>query len=109
MEPEVRYCTTNDGMRIAYSVMGSGRPMIYMEALIGSFSYYLHLEFGPAIRQMAEGRTLVMYDGRGTGLSQRDVKDFSLDARLRDLTAVVRPHDCAGSCSMQTSGRHQSR
>ncbi|MEE9606605.1 MAG: alpha/beta fold hydrolase, partial [Myxococcota bacterium] len=29
------------------------------------------------------------YDGRGFGLSDRDVTDFSLDARVRDVEAVV--------------------
>ena len=36
------------------------------------------------------GRTVVRYDGRGTGLSQREVEDFSHEALVRDLEAVVR-------------------
>jgi pimeloyl-ACP methyl ester carboxylesterase len=32
---------------------------------------------------------LILYDGRGTGHSQRDVDDLSLEAMLRDLDAVV--------------------
>jgi pimeloyl-ACP methyl ester carboxylesterase len=31
----------------------------------------------------------IQYDGRGTGHSQRDVDDFSLDAMLGDLEAVT--------------------
>ena len=34
-------------------------------------------------------RRLVRYDGRGTGLSQREVSDYSLDAWVLDLEAVV--------------------
>ncbi len=37
----------------------------------------------------AEKRMLLRYDGRGTGLSERDVSDYSLDARVLDLEAVV--------------------
>ena len=33
--------------------------------------------------------TLVRYDHRGFGLSDRDVSDFSIEALLRDLRAVV--------------------
>ena len=33
--------------------------------------------------------TLVRYDHRGFGLSDRDVSDFSIEALLRDLQAVV--------------------
>jgi class 3 adenylate cyclase len=38
---------------------------------------------------LAAGRTLVRYDGRGMGLSDRDVSDYSLEGQLRDLEAVV--------------------
>src|SRR3990172_7082519 len=37
----------------------------------------------------AVDRTFVRYDGRGTGLSQRDVERFSLETMLLDLDAVV--------------------
>jgi class 3 adenylate cyclase len=39
--------------------------------------------------RLAEKRKLVRYDGRGTGLSERDVSDYSLDARVLDLEAIV--------------------
>jgi pimeloyl-ACP methyl ester carboxylesterase/DNA-binding CsgD family transcriptional regulator len=42
---------------------------------------------------LAEGRTLVRYDERGSGVSDRDVKRFSMDAWVEDLEAVV---DAAG-------------
>jgi class 3 adenylate cyclase len=38
---------------------------------------------------LAQKRKVVRYDGRGSGLSERDVSDFSLDALLLDLEAVV--------------------
>ena len=38
---------------------------------------------------LAEKRMLIRYDGRGSGLSERDVTDFSLDAYMLDLEAVV--------------------
>jgi pimeloyl-ACP methyl ester carboxylesterase/DNA-binding CsgD family transcriptional regulator len=38
---------------------------------------------------LAEGRTLVRYDQRGSGLSDRDVTRFSIDAWVEDLEAVV--------------------
>jgi class 3 adenylate cyclase len=37
----------------------------------------------------AEGFCSLIYDGRGSGFSDRNRLDFSLDARLRDLEAVV--------------------
>lgn len=41
------------------------------------------------IRWASKNNLFVRYDGRGFGLSDRDVEDFSLDARVRDLEAVV--------------------
>ena len=40
-------------------------------------------------RLLARNRHYYTYDGRGFGLSDRDVTDFGLDARIRDLEAVV--------------------
>src|SRR3989441_6108923 len=40
--------------------------------------------------RLAEGRTLIQYDTRGTGLSQRGSKDFSPRALAADIAAVVR-------------------
>jgi DNA-binding CsgD family transcriptional regulator/pimeloyl-ACP methyl ester carboxylesterase len=39
--------------------------------------------------QLAQRLTLVHYDGRGTGHSQRDVTDLSLGAMVSDLEAVI--------------------
>lgn len=42
---------------------------------------------------LADGRTLLRYDERGSGVSDRDVTRFSVDAWVEDLEAVV---DAAG-------------
>ena len=41
--------------------------------------------FRDAYERLGEHLRLVLYDGRGTGHSQRDVDDFSLEAMLRGL------------------------
>lgn len=38
---------------------------------------------------LAEKRKLGRYDGRGSGLSDRDVADYSLEAHVLDLQAVI--------------------
>ena len=42
-----------------------------------------------AYEQLGRRLTLIQYDGRGTGHSQRDVTDLSLEAMVSDLEAVV--------------------
>jgi len=91
MEPRIQYAQTKDGVSIAYWTMGDGMPLVYMPP--GMFSHIQLESQHPSTRHwyeaLAKGRRLVRYDGRGTGLSQRDVTGFSLDSYLTDLEAVV--------------------
>jgi class 3 adenylate cyclase len=41
------------------------------------------------LERLAQKRTVVQYDGRGQGTSSRDATDFSLDAYVSDLEAVI--------------------
>jgi Predicted hydrolases or acyltransferases (alpha/beta hydrolase superfamily) len=89
--PQTRYATTSDGVSLAYWTMGDGDPYVVMPALPWS---HIELEFEtPGVegfyRALATERMLVRYDNRGSGLSQRDVTDVSLDAMVRDLETVV--------------------
>ena len=91
MEPRIQYVQTKDGVSIAFWTMGKGMPLVYMPDI--PFSH-MQLEWrGRGSRRwyerLAERRRLVRYDGRGVGLSEREVTDFSLDAQVLDLEAVV--------------------
>lgn len=90
MEQDIRYCTAPDGVRIAYSTAGSGPPLVVSSA------WMWHLEFEwsqPSMRKfwenVARGRTLVRYDKRGTGLSDWNPGEQSLEARVGDLELVA--------------------
>jgi pimeloyl-ACP methyl ester carboxylesterase len=87
---DVQYGTTRDGVRIAYAVEGEGFPILECQGTIGSFfDAALRDSDSPVrLRSYLSGR-IVRYDMRGTGLSQRDVQDFSHDALLLDMEAVV--------------------
>jgi len=91
-EREVRYCTTEDGVRIAYCVEGEGPPLVACPAFVASFSldHLLPPYWKAFLDRIRQGRRLVRYDMRGTGLSQRDATDFSGPALVRDIDAVVR-------------------
>lgn len=87
---EVRFCRAPDGVRIAYAVHGSGPPLVI------STCWLSHLQYdweSPVWRHFLEdvGRfcTVVQFDERGHGLSDWDVTDHSLEARIGDLEAVV--------------------
>ena len=86
----IRFCTSPDGVRLAYAVVGEG------PVLVKAANWLSHLEYdwkSPVWRHwltgLASNRTLVRYDERGCGLSDWNVEDFSLDAWVMDLETVV--------------------
>src|SRR5262245_35856245 len=87
---ELRYCTTADGVRLAYASSGSGPP------LVKASNWLTHLDFewdSPIWRHwwtaLSQHRRVIRYDERGNGLSQRDVTDVSFDTWVQDLETVV--------------------
>lgn len=89
MERFIQYTRAPDGIQIAYWTLGQGEPLIYMA---GGPWNHIEVWEAPQCRAwyelLAANRMLVRYDARGTGLSQREVSDFSLDAYISDLEAV---------------------
>lgn len=92
LEQRIGFATTSDGVRIAYATTGQGPPLILV------LGWMTHLQEGLGsplydadglLRWYSRDHLVIRYDGRGFGLSDRNVMDFSLDARVRDLEAVV--------------------
>ncbi len=91
MEPSIQYAKTEDGVSIAFWTLGEGMPFVHMPST--PYNPTLRMWHTPEGRRwcerLAESRKFVRYDNRGFGHSQRDVTDFSLEAFVRDLEAVV--------------------
>ena len=87
---QIRFCTADDGVRLAYALAGRGPP------IVKAANWLNHLEFdwdSPVWRhllaELTRDHLLIRYDERGCGLSDWNVADFSFDAWLRDLETVV--------------------
>ena len=87
---EVRFCTTDDGVKLAYAVTGSGPPFVK------AANWLSHLEYdveSPVWRHYVESFssrfTYVRYDERGTGLSDADITGLTFDHLVSDLESVV--------------------
>lgn len=85
---------TADKVRLAYSTIGSGPPLVRVA------NCFNHLDFeweSPIwqhyVRDLAKGHSIVRYDGRGNGISEWNVEDISFEAWVNDLATVV---DAAG-------------
>lgn len=90
LSQEIRYCRVGQDTRVAWSTAGSGYP------LIRSLGWFTNLEMewdspvsSAFCQKLANRFQLIRYDGRGMGLSDRNVGEFSTQTRLEDLEAVV--------------------
>ncbi len=92
METRVQYAKTSDGVDIAFAVYGDGPPLIVPPNIVNS---HIQLEMtaddeSPSFYgRLARRLKVIRYDCRGAGMSQRDQVDFSPEAAMRDLAAVV--------------------
>lgn len=90
MEAQTRFCTTPDGAHIAYVTFGQGPSLVIANGCWLSASHDLEERFGgPFYRTLAQNNTLVLYDRRGSGLSDRERTDFTVEADYFDLRALV--------------------
>jgi pimeloyl-ACP methyl ester carboxylesterase/DNA-binding CsgD family transcriptional regulator len=86
----IRFCNSPDGVRIAYSVIGRGPPLVMLSG--GHSHLELDLEspvLGHWFAELARDHSLVRLDTRGFGLSDRNVADHSIEAVVADLRAVT--------------------
>jgi pimeloyl-ACP methyl ester carboxylesterase len=87
---EITFCRTEDGISLAVARAGQGTPLV----LLPNWLTNLEIDWqspirGPLCRFLAERFQLVRYDGRGFGLSDRDVVEISAATMERDLVTVV--------------------
>ena len=121
MEQQIRYCRTSDGVDIAYTTHGEGPPLVISpNILVPHLQMELDYPRNRAFYERLSRRLqVVRYDRRGTGMSQRDVVDFSAEAGERDLLAVVDRlalerfalymHVVAGDAPLAFAARHPDR
>ena len=104
---QIRFCTAPDGVRLAYAVHGSGPP------IVRAATWLTHLDFdweSPVWRhwlaELGDGHTVVRYDERGCGLSDRELGELSVDTWVADLETVV---DAAGARPLRAARRLAGR
>lgn len=90
MKQRIQYAKAADGVNIAFWTLGAGAPLVYMT---GGPWNHIELWQLPECQhwydRIGRRRMLVRYDVRGTGMSERDVTDFSLETQLLDVEAVI--------------------
>jgi len=103
--PPIRFCTSADGARLAYTVSGKGPPLVKAPHWLTHLEYeYQSPLWRPWIEGLSRGHRLLRMDARACGLSDPDVEDVSFPQSVRDLEAVV---DAAGYETFALLGHSQ--
>jgi pimeloyl-ACP methyl ester carboxylesterase len=91
--PETRYVKTPDGAHIAYQVFGDGPfDLVYVPGFASNVEYMWRVDpFARGLRRLGSFARVVVFDRRGTGLSDRiDAANLpTLEARMDDIRAVM--------------------
>jgi class 3 adenylate cyclase/dienelactone hydrolase len=95
MIPETRYAKSGD-LHIAYQVVGGGPfDLVYVPGFVSNLDgIWERPEIASFLSRLAGFSRLILFDKRGTGLSDRAAGIANLEERMDDVRAVM---DAAGS------------
>jgi class 3 adenylate cyclase len=91
MLPRIQYAQTSDRVSIAFWAMGDGIPIVLMYPPgFSNIQYEWDIpEFRETYDTVSQWATVIRFDHRNHGLSERGVADVSMDAYERDLCGVL--------------------
>ena len=90
--PETRYAKSSDGVHIAYQVAGEGPDVVVVMGWVSNIEYMWEWPMQAAFwGKLASFCRLIMFDKRGTGLSDHVPEDAlpDLETRMGDVLAVL--------------------
>ena len=95
MQPETRYAESG-GVSIAYQVLGEGpRDLVFVPGWVSNIEvYWEEPTMARFLTRLGSFSRLILFDKRGTGLSDRVTDMPSLEVRMDDVRAVM---DAVGS------------
>ena len=86
----IRFCKSRDGTRIAWATCGNGPPLLFAQH---SFHHLDHdwdnAIWRPWLDLLTRHHTVIRFDRRGCGLSDRDGVTFGVEEFIEDFEAVV--------------------
>jgi pimeloyl-ACP methyl ester carboxylesterase/DNA-binding CsgD family transcriptional regulator len=93
MNQDIRFCSANDGVKLAYAVTGDGPPLVMASTWLTHLEHqWRSLAWRPWLDAF-EKFTVLRHDSRGCGLSDRDTDNLSFENWVSDFACVV---DAAG-------------
>ena len=89
MVPKTHYARSGE-LSIAYQVLGEGPfDLVVVPGFVSNLDIGWEMPIGNLYRRLASFSRLIIFDKRGTGLSDRDCGIPSLEERMDDVHAVM--------------------
>jgi pimeloyl-ACP methyl ester carboxylesterase/DNA-binding CsgD family transcriptional regulator len=89
-DQQIRFCRSRDGTRIAYATAGDGPALVWAQHWVHHLEWDAgHPVWRHWLAHLCRHHTLVRFDWRGCGLSDRDPGDFTFQRLVEDFEAVV--------------------
>jgi len=86
----IRYTTSRDGTGIAWAECGEGPVLLRGGHWLGHLEHdWSSPVWRPLLDRLSDGRRLVRYDPRGTGLSDRQMNGATVEELADDMEAVA--------------------
>jgi class 3 adenylate cyclase/pimeloyl-ACP methyl ester carboxylesterase len=90
IDQHIQFCTTVDGVRIAYSLVGHGPFLVIPPGWVSHLQLqWEHPSARDYLKKGTRNQTFLFYDKHGCGLSERNRTDFTLESEVRPLEAVI--------------------
>jgi len=86
----IRFCESRDRTRIAYANSGDGPPLVWVQHWMHHLDHdWGHPVWQPWLDFLTRRHTVIRYDWRGCGLSDREGVEFSVQRYTEDLEATI--------------------
>jgi class 3 adenylate cyclase/pimeloyl-ACP methyl ester carboxylesterase len=87
--PDIKYATAS-GLHIAYQRFGTGPDVVVIPPLVSNVEiFWEHEIYRRVLEHMGRYLTVLQFDKRGIGMSDRFERSPTLDERIEDITAVM--------------------
>jgi class 3 adenylate cyclase len=105
VQPDVQYARNGD-VAIAYQVVGDAdRDLVFVPAFVSNLVYFWESAYWREFyERLARSFRVILFDKRGTGLSDRGAFYPALETRMEDMRAVL---DAVGSERAVVFGSHE--
>jgi pimeloyl-ACP methyl ester carboxylesterase/DNA-binding CsgD family transcriptional regulator len=120
MNQNIRFCTSSDGVQLAYAVSGEGPPLVMSATWLTHLEHqWRSLAWRPWLDAFTGEHKVLRYDSRGCGLSDRNVGELSFETWVHDFECVIEAADfrrfalvatCwGGPIAIEYAARHPER